>query len=304
MAAELPRTTLEQWATLEAVVDQGGFEAAAEVLKRGQSSVSYSLKRLQEQLPVAVLAPHGRRTRLTDPGRVLLQRARLLLEEARRLEQLAATLAEGWETQVRLAVEIVMPPDPLLGALARFSAEVPQTRVQLIETVLSGTCEALLQHQVDLAITGQVPPGFLGDPLARVDFVAVARGDHPLHALGRPLTVEDLRARRQIVIRDTGRFRQVDSGWLEAGERWTVSHLLTAIAILKRGLGFAWIPRSHIRVELENGDLKPLPLVQGAIRSETLYLVYADPAGAGPATRALGQWLVEQAARDSNNEGQ
>ncbi|MBK1721964.1 LysR family transcriptional regulator [Thiocystis violacea] len=296
MSSEPPRTTLEQWATLRAVVDHGGFEAAAEALRRSQSSVSYSLKRLQEQLPVTVLAPQGRRSLLTDQGQVLLQRARLLLEEARRLEQLAATLAQGWETQVRLAVEIVMPPDPLLGALARFGAEVPQTRVQLIETVLSGTSEALLQHQVDLAITGQVPPGFLGEPLVRVDFLAVARADHALHRLERPLTLEDLRAHRQIVIRDTGRFRQVDSGWLEAEERWTVSHLLTAIAILKRGLGFAWIPRAHIATELARAELRPLPLEQGATRPETLYLVYADPAGAGPATRALGRWLIEQSA--------
>ncbi len=119
--------------------------------------------------------------------------------------------------------------------------------------------------------------------------------------MGRTLTLEDLRAHRQIVIRDTGRFRQVDSGWLEAEERWTVSHLLTAIAILKRGLGFAWIPQAHIRAELERGELRPLPLEQGGTRPETLYLVYADPAGAGPATRALGQWLVEQTARASAN---
>lgn len=294
MAGELPRTTLEQWATLQAVVDQGGFEAAAEVLRRSQSAVSYSLKRLQAQLPVAVLAQQGRRARLTESGEVLLQRARLLLAEARRLEQLAATLAAGWEPQVRLAVEIVMPPEPLLCALARFSAQVPQTRVQLVETVLSGTSEALVLRQADLAVTGQVPPGFLGDPLVTVDFVAVAHPDHPLHRLGRPLGLDDLRAHRQVVIRDTGRFRQVDSGWLEADERWTVSHLLTAIAIIQRGLAFAWVPRDHIRAELESGALRPLPLAQGASRPETLFLVYADPAGAGPATRALGQLLVEQ----------
>ncbi|TCT22142.1 LysR family transcriptional regulator [Thiobaca trueperi] len=294
MSSDLPRTTLEQWATLQAVVDHGGFERAAEALSRSQSAVSYSLKRLQEQLPVAVLVPQGRRTQLTDPGAVLLQRARLMLDEARRLEQLAATLAQGWETEVRLAVEIVMPPDPLLGALARFSAQAPQTRVQMMETVLSGTGEALLQQQADLAITGLVPPGFLGDPLVRVDFIAVARSDHPLHRLGRTLTLEDLRAHRQVVIRDTGRFRQLDSGWLDADERWTVSHLLTAIAIIKRGLAFAWMPRPHIQAELESGELRPLPLEQGAIRPETLYLVYADPVGAGPATRALGRLLAAE----------
>ncbi|MEY6430822.1 LysR family transcriptional regulator [Thioalkalicoccus limnaeus] len=297
MDSEPPRTTLEQWATLEAVVDQGGFEAAAEALRRSQSSVSYSLKRLQEQLPVAVLAPQGRRTVLTASGEVLLQRARHLLAEACRLEHLATTLAQGWEPQVRLAVELVMPPEPLLCALARFSAEIPQTRIQLIETVLSGTSEALVLRQADLAVTGLVPPGFLGDPLVTVEFVAVAAPDHPLHRLDRPLDLADLRAHRQVVIRDTGRFRQVDSGWLEADERWTVSHLATAIAIIERGLAFAWIPRDHIVAELASGALRPLPLAQGASRVETLYLVFADPAAAGPATRALARLLVEQTRR-------
>lgn len=292
MSNDLPRTTLEQWAILQAVIDQGGFEPAAESLQRSQSSVSYSLKRLQEQLPVPILAPQGRRTLLTDAGQVLLERARLLLREARRLEQLAATLSEGWETQVRLAVEVVTPTDPLLSALASFSAQAPRTRLQLVETVLSGSSEALLQRQVDLAITGQLSVGFLGDALMQVEFVAVARHDHPLHRLERTITADDLRHQRQVVIRDTGRFRQLDGGWLDAEERWTVSHLLTAIAVIKRGLAFAWVPRTHILDELERGELVPLRLDQGAVRPATLYLVHADRAGAGPATRALAQCLV------------
>jgi DNA-binding transcriptional LysR family regulator len=295
MATDLPRTTLEQWAALRAVVDHGGFEAAAEALHRSQSSVSYALKRLQEQLPVPVLETQGRRSVLTGPGALILQRARSVLEEVQQLERLAATLAQGWEPEVRLAVESVMPPELLLCSLARFSERAPQTRIQLIESVLSGTCESLLQRQADLAVTGQIPPGFLGDPLVQVTFVAVAHRDHPLHHEGRALGPDDLKHHRQVVIRDTGRYRQVDSGWLGAEERWTVSHLRTAIAIIKRGLAFAWIPRDYVREELDAGELVPLPLQQGGTGVETLYLVYADRDGAGPATRALAEMLREQA---------
>ena len=80
-----------------ALADHGSFEAAAAAQNRSQSSLSYALKRLQEQLPVAVLSPQGRRTVLTPQGELILQRARALLEEARALEGLAATLAQGWE---------------------------------------------------------------------------------------------------------------------------------------------------------------------------------------------------------------
>jgi DNA-binding transcriptional LysR family regulator len=300
MATDLPRTTLEQWAALRAVVDHGGFEAAAESLNRSQSSVSYAVKRLQEQLRVALLEPQGRRSVLTGPGELILQRARLVIEEMRSLERLAATLAQGWEPEVRLAVENVVPPELLLCSLARFSERAPQTRVQLIESVLSGTCETLLQRQADLVVTGQIPPGFLGDPLIQVEFIAVAHRDHALHRQGCTLSQSDLKNHRQVVIRDTGRYRQVDSGWLGADERWTVSHLRTAIAIIKRGLAFAWVPRDFIRDELEAGELKALPLQQGGARVETLYLVYADRGGAGPATRTLAEMLFEQAGRQKS----
>jgi DNA-binding transcriptional LysR family regulator len=295
MLMNSPRTTLEQWSALQAVIDRGSFEAAAEALDRSQSSVSYTLKRLQARLPVDVLEPRGRKAALTAHGEVLLRRARGLLEEAARLEHLAATLAQGWEGEVRLAVDHVCPPELVLCSLAEFSARAPETRVQLVETVLSGTSEALLQRRADLVVTGHVPPGFLADPLVEVEFVAVARHDHPLHGLGRDLAESDLAGQRQVVVRDTGVHRNVDAGWLGAEQRWTVSHLRTAIATIRRGLAFAWVPRDHVVDELTRGELVPLPLREGGSRSATLYLVYGDRDGAGPATRLLADILAEQA---------
>ena len=56
----LAKTSLEQWAVLAAVVDQGGFAQAAETLHRSQSAVSYAVGRLQEALEVPLLAIQGR----------------------------------------------------------------------------------------------------------------------------------------------------------------------------------------------------------------------------------------------------
>ncbi len=297
MSVKLPKTSLEQWATLDAVVDRGSFEAAAEALNRSQSSVSYALRRLQEQMPVALLEPKGRRTVLTEAGELMLRRARALLEEAQNLERLAATLGQGWEPEIRIAVDHAFPPEPLLASLARFSEQAPQTRVQLIETVLSGTTEALLQGQADLAVSGVVPPGYLGDPLTRVEFVAVAHRDHPLHQIGREIDHNDLKSHRQVVIRDTGIYRKVDTGWLGAEQRWTVSSLRTAIVVVRRGLAFAWLPTAHISAELASGELLPLPLREGGAGTSTFYLLFADRDAAGPATRALAELLVREVQR-------
>ena len=288
----LPKTSLEQWAVLAAVVDEGGFAAAGEALDRSQSAVSYAVQQLQAELPVALLEHKGRRAVLTDAGATLLRRARAVLGEVGSLEALAANLAQGWESEIRLAVDVVFPPSLLYAALGAFGPVCRATRIEVVESVLSGTTEALIRRDVDLAIVGQLPPGFLGTRLMAVEFVPVAHRDHALHALGRAVTIEDLKRERQIVVRDSGSKRRIDAGWLGAEQRWTVSHLKTSIEILRHGLGFAWIPREHIEGELASGELAPLPLAAASSRSVELYLVYADRDAAGPATRELARLIT------------
>ena len=74
------KTTLEQWALLEKVVELGSFARAAEETNRSQSSVSYNLALLQERLGVALLAPSGRRAVLTPAGELLLNQVKPLLQ--------------------------------------------------------------------------------------------------------------------------------------------------------------------------------------------------------------------------------
>ncbi len=289
--------TLEQWRQLVAVVDCGGFAQAAEHLCKSQSAVSYGVKQLQEAIGLPLLALHGRRAVLTPAGETLLRRARYLLEEADAIQRLAGTLAGGWAPVVALSVDVIFPYELLFDALEGFACGSPETRVELLESVLSGGTEALLQRQVDLAITGRVPPGFLGEPLMQLNFVCVAHPDHPLHRLGRALQMEDLRPHQQVVVRDSGQRLKVDAGWLGAERRLTVSHTNSSIMALRRGLGFAWIPEEKIRAELARGELRPLPLVEGGARRVELYLVFADRVGAGPAVSSLADHLRRAVAR-------
>lgn len=292
-----PRTTLDQWRVLQAIADHGGFEPAAEALSRSQSSVSYAVRQLEERLPVALFEREGRRAELTEAGAALLRRARALVEEARSLERYAQTLAQGWEAEVTLAADIIAPPDFLVPALAAFSDTAAQTRVRVLETVLTGTTDAIIDGTADVAlIGGMAPPGFLGEPLLDIEFVAVAHPQHPLNRLGRPVTDSDLRTHRQIVIRDTGRQGR-DSGWLGAEQRWTVSHVQTSVAALEQGMGFAWVPHDIVADALAAGRLQPLPLDSGGTRRTTLNLVMVDRDGAGPAACALAAALRDQAAR-------
>ena len=287
-----PKISLEQWRALQAVVDAGGYAQAAEMLHKSQSAVTYAVQKLESLLDVKVFEVVGRKAHLTPTGEVLYRRAKALLDEAGALENAAGSLAAGWEPELRLAVEIIFPTWLLLQCFARFAEERPQTRIELYETVMSGTEEALLQRRVELAISSQIPAGFAGDPLMRLRFIAAAHPDHPLHQLGRELSLQDLRKHRHIVIRDSGSQRRAGS-WVGAEQNWTVSTKATSIHAACMGMGFAWYPEETVRAELERGALKPLPLREGAERWVELYLVYADRDYAGPGTRRLAEIVRE-----------
>jgi DNA-binding transcriptional LysR family regulator len=298
-----PRISLEQWRSLLAVVDAGGYAQAAEVLHKSQSAVTYAVQKMETLLGVKVFEVVGRKAHLTPTGEVLYRRAKALLDEAGALEGAAGSLAAGWEPELRLAVEIIFPTWLLLECFARFAEERPQTRIELYESVLSGTEEALLQRKVDLAICSQVPPGFAGDPLIRLRFIPAAHPNHPLHQLGRELTLQDLRKHRHLVIRDTGSQRRSGS-WVGAEQSWTVSHKATSIHAAGMGLGFAWFPEETVLRELERGLLKALPMREGGERWGDLYLVFADRDYAGPGAQRLADIIRELVAAQCRKLGQ
>jgi len=290
------RVTLEQWQALQAVVDRGGYARAAEALHKSQSAVTYAVQKIESLLGVKAFEIHGRKAVLTEAGQVLYRRARTLVEEAVALERGASGMTADWKPEMRLAVEVIFPTWLLLQCLAAFAKERPETRIELYETVLGGTDEALLRGNVDIAIGSQVPAGFLGDPLMRLRFIAVAHPDHPLHRLGRELTHRDLSRHRQVVIRDSGAQRTRAGGWLGAEQRWTVSNKATSIRAATMGLGFAWYPEENIRDELASSVLKPLPLKEGAEKWAELYLVFAERDYAARDTLRLAEIIREAVA--------
>lgn len=282
----MARTTLEQWAVLASVVDQGGFGSAAQALHKSQSAVSYAIARLQEALGIDLLAIDGRKAVLTAHGRTLLKRARPLLRDMETLEGLAQSLKQGWEPDLRLVVDVAFPRQRLLAIVAELQQLCPNTEIQLSDAVLSGAEEAIEEHLADVVVTSRLPAGSLGEPLLTVTFVALACPRHPLFALDRPLTPDDLSKHIQVVVRDSGLKHPRDEGWLGAERRCTVSSMEASLAMVKAGLGYAWLPEHSAAEAVGAGTLRALPLEMGGARPVSLYLALVRPEAAGPAARA------------------
>ncbi len=290
------RISLEQWRALVAVVDAGGYAQAGVMLNKSQSTVSYAIQKLEAQLELRVLVVSGRKAVLTPAGRMLYERARLLIDDAAGLERAAHRTSAGWEAEIWLAIEILFPTWMLLACLDSFGRESPHTHVELLETVLDGTPEALASGRADLGISPRIPPNFNGEPLMPVRFLPVAHPDHTLHATNRELTMRDLRKHRHIVVRDTGTLRDARPETLQVAQRWTVTNMATSIGAVCRGYGFAWFPEDKIRRELDEGILRPLRMKGGGERRLQLYLIFGDQELPGPGVRRLAEIIRAQVA--------
>lgn len=106
--------TLRQWRIFHAVIDYGGFAEAAAHLHLSQSTVSYTIRQMQEQLGIQLIQIVGRRARLTPAGKQVHDRSRQMLRFAIELEEAVkllatndiAALPAGTEERLQLQVQM------------------------------------------------------------------------------------------------------------------------------------------------------------------------------------------------------
>lgn len=266
---------LEHVQAFTAVAELGGVNVAAKKLFKSPSTISHALSKLQGQLGLALFEQQGRKLYLTPSGTTLLKQAKILLAEKQALLNMARHLQQDNRGELTLAVDAIFPHDLLLESLREFAEQYPLCHIKLVEGVLSGAEEQMLSGQADICVAYRIPQGFLGEKLLEIPFVPVVSATHPL-AGQAAVSSRSLMAQRQVVISDSGRETQIDSGWLKASRRWTVSNMYTAIEVINSGMAFGWIPEHLINKALVSGTLVRLQLKFGGDKSGALFISLAD----------------------------
>ena len=101
--------TLEALHILDAINHHGSFAAAASALDRVPSALTYSVRKLEEDLDVLLFDRRGHRAKLTPAGLELLTEGRHLLRAAQELEQRVKHIATGWEAELRIVMDSIIP---------------------------------------------------------------------------------------------------------------------------------------------------------------------------------------------------
>jgi DNA-binding transcriptional LysR family regulator len=291
--------TLHQLQCFDAVVTEGGFQPAAEKLRRAQPSVFAAVKSLESQLGLILLDRSGYRVALTDAGRSFHDRARAFLRELRDLQTHAHQLAMGEESELRVVIGDLSPMPAALALLRAFFDRHPATRLHLHVEAIAGPWERLFDGEADLIIhhIDKADPRLEFIDLCAIKVIPVVAPGFLRMPISEEITPEQMRGYVQCVIRDTARHSaRPNFHIIEGAQSWTVGDQLMKKEIIVQGAAWGHLHDFLIDEELRDGRL--ISIAGRHLKGGRIELTAARQRDRphGPVAQRLWQHIGERAA--------
>ena len=314
--------TPDALAMMDVIARTGSFAAAARELGKVPSSLTYSVRQLEDALDVLLFDRRSRQAKLTAAGEEPLNEGRRLLEQMDAVAHRVKRVATGWETQLSVACDGVLSRVTMFELCEAFYALDPQraapraahdaslpatlgspgTRLRLRTEVMAGTWEALVSGQADLALgVGQdrMPAaGIQMKELGTMAFVFAVAPHHPLAACGAPISDTELMRHRAVAVADTAqRITPLTVNLLPGQDVLTVSSMQLKIEAQLRCMGCGFVPEPLAREHINAGRLVVKAVQRGspAIRLAYAWRANGTPgAGRKPQLGLALRWWLSQ----------
>ena len=172
---------LKQLRYFKAVVEQGGFTAAARHLHIAQPAISIAIRKLETELELTLLQRGDRQITATAEGEVLLRHADRLLEQANIAELEMAELKGLTKGEVRIGIPSMLGSYYFPPILMGFKHRYPELRLSVYEQGTRRLQEMIRAGELDLGVVvADAPPEDLETRfLTREEMVACVPRDHP-----------------------------------------------------------------------------------------------------------------------------
>ncbi len=250
------KLTLESLEILDAIARLGSFGRAAEELGRVPSAITYAVRKLEDDLDTLIFDRRGYRAELTPVGQVLLEQGRELLARADLLQSQIAQTAKGWELELRIALDGILPWRWLQPHVEAYFADACSAKLRINEETMAGTWDALLDGRADLVIgASSDPPNGMGistQPLFALDFDYCVSPNHPLARAKEPIQDDVLQLHRAIAVGDSARHLPLRSSGLLSGQDMLVVPSMQAkveaqVQALGAGYLASWFARPYLK---------------------------------------------------------
>nr|WP_220457649.1 DNA-binding transcriptional activator PunR [Vibrio marinisediminis] len=250
------RTSLKM---IDTVARLGSFTAAAEVLHKVPSAISYSVRQMEQDLDVVLFKRLPRKVELTPAGEVFLAEARAMLRQMEEVKSQTRRAAQGWQKTLKLTLDNVVRLDQMKPLIDEFYATFEHAELQINMEVFNGSWEAISQGRADIVIgaTAAIPVGgdFEVKEMGMLDWAFVMSPSHPC-VREQVLTEEFVSQFPSICLDDTSNvLPKRHNVHYPKQRRLLLPNWYSAIECLKNGVGVGYMPRHIAQPLIDDGLL-------------------------------------------------
>ena len=281
---------------IDAIARKGSFAAAAESLFRVPSALTYTVRKLEEDLGLSLFDRSGHRAILTKAGEELIKEGRPLLEAAQVLESRVKRVATGIETDITIAISDLFSNTAILQALADFYLQDFGTRVKLTREVFGGSWDALITGRADISMgaPGDIPSGggYATKLIGNLDFVFAVAPQHPLASLKEPLNSQNIIQYRAVAVADSSRnLPPRTTGILTGQDVLTVHNMESKLEAQIMGLGVGYVPK-HLALRYAKAGKLIIKTVAESRNIAPTYIAWRN--NADKTSGKAQQWLLKR----------
>ncbi len=173
--------TLTELKYVIAVARERHFGRAAESCFVSQPSLSVAVKKLEEELGVTIFERRTSDIAITQIGSAIVEQAQKVLEESRRISEIAHQGQDPLSGPLRLGMIYTIAPYLMPGLVREMATVSPKMPVYLEETFTTELLSQLRTGFIDVAIMADTitDTGFMTQALYQEDFVVAVPSHHP-----------------------------------------------------------------------------------------------------------------------------
>lgn len=292
----LPELKTQPLRYVLAIVDEGGFHAAARHLHRTQPALSMAVRELEQRLGEPLFEKGGKAT-LTPFGAYCLPRFRELVTHHDRLSRDLAARVEKRAGHIDMAAVPSVASRLMPHLLSDFIQRYPDLRVSLHDGSADFVGRLVASGEVDLGISSlwQASEELEFYPLMRDAVGVVCREDHRF-ADREALSWQELQG--EVLIRNgTSRLLSgTDAEPLLAQSAFDISNMISLNAMLEAGIGITTLPR--LAFPEECARLRFVPLSEPYVERQIGLICQVD-VSLSPAATAMRQHLMERLGKQA-----
>ncbi|RJX75289.1 LysR family transcriptional regulator [Vibrio sinensis] len=271
----------ESLKTIHIIANSGSFAIASERLNRVPSAVSYTVKKLEQELGFTLFDRTGRQVKLTPAGQYFIEQSRWMLDSFEELVRNSTMISRGVDISFDIAINNIINRKGIIELVSQLNQQFPATQISIKTEVYNGCWDALYSRRADLVIgaphSAPKLEGIVYHAIGSVEWDFIVGQTHSLATHVGILTTEELRGYPVIVVRDTSLHISPQDTWSLTGQQVIYApELTTAINMIESGIGIGYIPHHRIKEHLNQGHVIKKAIVEHKQPTQLFYAWHAQ----------------------------